>query len=286
MGVIAESFSLHYSQNFRRRITATIIQAFVLGGAVLLFLMGMRYLFPNSGELIRDWATWANDTGWYGIIMFSIAAGCLLTIPGLPGSLLVFTCGAVFPFWRALVVAAVGHHLGSCLSFLISRYFLRNKFEEMIAARPTLKAMAMAAEIEQWKVTFLSRFIVMPVQVKNMFWGVLKVEFKCFFFMAFLGDLQSTIFGVYLGSLSQNLLENNIMKTKQSASAVRVVNMDEDSPNSTSARWLWLVSLGLAITMTTFASIIARRAYMEVLCDIDEENDKDIEESKPLDPQP
>lgn len=46
----------------------------------------------------------------------------------------------------------------------------------------------------------------MPVQLKNYIFGVLPVSFKCFFSMAFLGDLQSTFFSVYLGSISKDIL--------------------------------------------------------------------------------
>lgn len=107
-----------------------------------------------------------------------------------------------------------------------------------------------------WVGTFYSR---------NYLFGVLPVSFCCFFSMAFLGDFQSTIFSVYLGSLSSEFMEN----AAQTSAGVATSDEPLDGgPSSMSTSWLPMMSLLVAITMTTIASVVARRAYMQVLCEL------------------
>ena len=92
-------------------------------------------MFPDLAATFKAYASWANSTGAYGKAVFVFGAGLLLLIPGVPGSLLCFTCGAVFPLKTALVVAAVGHHIGACLAFLLSRNVMRSSFDRLIASK-------------------------------------------------------------------------------------------------------------------------------------------------------
>jgi len=247
------------------------------------FILGIHWLFPDTSRLIKDLAGWADDYGSYGVVLFSLLAGLLMLIPGVPGSLLCFTCGAVFPFWSALAVAVAGHHLGAILAFLLSRWCLYTHFISLLKSRPTLRAMSRAAELEQWKVTFLSRFVFMPVQLKNYVFGVLQVSFKCFFFMALVGDFQSALFAVYLGSLSKNVIDSTVNTNKNAITNtdVQVTNLDQQHQNEGldgTQKILWVVSVVLAITMTTVASIVARRAYNKVIRDMERETGEIFEE--------
>jgi len=252
--IIVDSFNENLQTGWKTKTLISILQALLVITVVGLGMFGLKMAFPDAADTLKAWASWANDVE-YGTLVFAFLAGMILLIPGVPGSLLCFTCGTVFPFSQAFFVAAVGHHLGSCVAFLIARFLCRTRFEKMMLSRPTLKMMSIAAKMEQYKVTFLSRFIVMPVQIKNYLFGVLPVSFWCFFSMAFLGDLQSTLFSVYLGSISSNLLEN--------ASQEAGIDMTMGGASS----WIPVVSIMVAVFMTTLASIVARRAYLQVLCE-------------------
>jgi len=254
--LIVDTMDGQFSDGFRSRSVLS-------HGALVVFicLVGfflIRQIFPDLEGNATSWGRWANEMGNGGAAAFALVAGVVMLIPGVPGSLLCFTCGAVFPsFKTGLLVAISAHHLGACLAFGIARFCLRGHFEKLLATRPTLHTMSRAVTVEAYKVTFLSRFIVIPVQLKNYLFGVLPVSFRCFFSMALLGDLQSAVFTVYLGSVSTTLLVDHPS-----------LKATEDSFWTKMEGFLPVVSLIVAATMTTIASIVARRSYVKVLADI------------------
>jgi hypothetical protein len=165
--LIVDSFNEHYSEGWKMKAATTVLQVGVLVTALAVLVYSVQQVFPDLKEQLKSWASWANGQGDRGAAAFALGAALIMLVPGVPGSLLCFTCGTVFPFGRALLIAATGHHLGACLAFAIARVACRTRFEKLLVTRPTLKTMSAAAKIQQWKVTFLSRFIVMPVQIKN-----------------------------------------------------------------------------------------------------------------------
>jgi hypothetical protein len=118
--------------------------------------------------------------------------------------------------------------------------------------------------------------------------GVLPVSPPCFFLMAFLGDAQSILFSTYLGSISKSVLEAaatgaSAISTATAANqqhkapppgpqvvigVVELENGQFDLETGSTAGWLPVLSLIVAASMTTIASVVARRAYLQVLCDI------------------
>jgi hypothetical protein len=165
--LIVDSFNEHYSEGWKMKAATTVLQVGVLVTFLAVLVYSVQQVFPDLKEQLKSWASWANGQGDRGAVAFSLGAALIMLVPGVPGSLLCFTCGTVFPFGRALLIAAAGHHIGACLAFVIARVACRTRFEKLLVTRPTLKTMSAAAKIQQWKVTFLSRFIVMPVQIKN-----------------------------------------------------------------------------------------------------------------------
>mmetsp|Transcript_7071 Transcript_7071/g.9235 ORF Transcript_7071/g.9235 Transcript_7071/m.9235 type:complete len:152 (-) Transcript_7071:1313-1768(-) len=83
----------------------TILRTLIAFVLLALVVVLIHWLFPDATKLIRELADWANDYGPYGAVLFAFVAGFVMLIPGVPGSLLCFTCGAVFPFWTGLTVA-------------------------------------------------------------------------------------------------------------------------------------------------------------------------------------
>jgi hypothetical protein len=106
--------------------------------------------------------------------------------------------------------------------------------------------------------------------------------------MAFLGDAQSILFSTYLGSISKSVLEaaatgasaisaataaNQQLKTPPPGpqvviGVVELENGQFDLETGSTAGWLPVLSVIVAASMTTIASVVARRAYLQVLCDI------------------
>mmetsp|Transcript_7071 Transcript_7071/g.9233 ORF Transcript_7071/g.9233 Transcript_7071/m.9233 type:complete len:249 (-) Transcript_7071:648-1394(-) len=195
-----------------------------------------------------------------------------------------FSKNQLFLPLKCLYYKVASHHFGAILAFALARLCLYSHFTSLLKNKPTLRAMSRAAELEQWKVTFLSRFVFMPVQLKNYVFGVLPVSFKCFFFMALIGDFQSAVFAVYLGSLSKNVLDSTVtLGTTEGGETVHLQDgSKDDSAEKSAQHFFWIISVVLAVSMTTIASIIARRSYNKVIRDLEIETGEDFEKEQML----
>lgn len=137
-------------------------------------------------------------------------------------------------------------------------------------SRLDLNALRKATELEEWRITFLARFVFLPVQLKNYLFGVLPVSFRCFFLMMLLGDLQSACVGVYLGSLSSTLL------AEQGAAEVETQETEARRQFERKEKLFSILGFCVALVMSVVASMIAKNAYNKALNEISDKVDLDL----------
>ncbi|GBG33144.1 Hypothetical Protein FCC1311_093682 [Hondaea fermentalgiana] len=171
------------------------VVVFVVAPVILLQPLLTPMLETIAKEFSLGLSIWANSR-------FVVFMSVLSMVPGFPVLAIVATLGSMLPFGDALLVGTCTRHLSACLSYLVGRHFLRSRKDSLLQKWSHLKPIAHMAEVQPWRITFLSRFIMLPEQVKNYSLGALSVQFFTFFWMALLGDLQGTLFAVLIGSLS------------------------------------------------------------------------------------
>ena len=145
------------------------------------------------------------EAGPWGWVLFIVvyALCCLLFIPG---SVLTITAGAVYGFWEGAFLVLAGNGLGSVLSLIVTRYFLRGRATRWIAKYPKLKAVKKAVAQDDWKLVFLTRLSpIMPFSLINYSLGLTTIPVWRFLVATEFGAVPATALYVYLGTLMGNL---------------------------------------------------------------------------------
>lgn len=220
--------------------------AFCFGLVVALYVVASHKLGIQG--LITGTAEWAKAQGAVGELLFTLLIAVLMIAP-IPFTPVLVAAGAVLPLVQALLVSTIGRQVGTSVSFCISRSLLRGHFDGLLNSTQSLQVVRAACEKEQWKITFLSRFSPLPIQVKNYCWGVLPVSFQCFFWCALVADFLHTTVSVYVGALGTHLAS--------------VAADDEDSDPAGSA--LWIGGFGITVCAMLGTTWVARGIYIEAL---------------------
>eukprot|EP00512_Aurantiochytrium_limacinum_P003047 CAMPEP_0171496362 /NCGR_PEP_ID=MMETSP0958-20121227/6662_1 /TAXON_ID=87120 /ORGANISM="Aurantiochytrium limacinum, Strain ATCCMYA-1381" /LENGTH=490 /DNA_ID=CAMNT_0012030461 /DNA_START=258 /DNA_END=1726 /DNA_ORIENTATION=- len=185
-----------FLHTFKQVVAAVVpLVIFVVGPVVILQPMLTPILQALAQEFSLGVSVWANSR-------FVLLMSIISMVPGFPVLAIIATLGSMLPFGDALLVGTCTRHLSACLSFFVGRRFLRSRKDNFVRKWSHLSTIQRMAEVQPWRITFLSRFIMLPEQLKNYSLGALSVKFCTFFWMALLGDLQGTVFAVLVGSLS------------------------------------------------------------------------------------
>ena len=202
-------------------------------------------------------ADWCRAEGETGAVAFALLVAVLMMLP-VPITPVLATVGAVLPFGRAMVVATGGRQLGGCISFFLSRHLFRSRFDAWLGAKQSLRTVRLACAKEQWKITFLSRFSPLPLQVKNYCWGLLPVTFQCFFWCCLWADLLHTFCGVYVGWLGSHLA---------GAGQAAMEGGDHGGASASDPATQMIYGVGFVVTIGAMvaATLVARRIHLEAL---------------------
>jgi len=147
------------------------------------------------------------NAGVWGWLMFIglYALCCLLFIPG---SILTVSAGAIYGFWFGSALVLIGNGLGSVLSLLITRLFLREWVQKKINKHPKLKAIQKAVAEDDWRLVFLTRLSpIMPFSLINYSLGLTKISPWRFLLATELGAVPAVCVYVYIGTLMGSLAE-------------------------------------------------------------------------------
>ena len=127
-----------------------------------------------------------------------------LSIPGAAAMSLVI--GWYFGFWRGLLLVSFASTTGATLSFLLSRYLLRDAVQQRFGSR--LEAFNEALRREGAFYLFTLRLIVsMPFFVINVVMGLTPIRVITFWWVSQLGMLPGTCVYVFAGSEFPSLQE-------------------------------------------------------------------------------
>ncbi|KAF4714484.1 hypothetical protein FOZ62_010568, partial [Perkinsus olseni] len=129
----------------------------------------------------------------------------LSTICGVPITPVDVTAGFVLK-WRALLVAFPAKTAGSVASFLMGRYFWFDLVRSALDRSDYYKALQILTRNSEMKFLFLSRFMYVPIWVKNYGVSVTAVTLRGFLLAsASVGFLFSVLF-VYVGVTTSSIV--------------------------------------------------------------------------------
>lgn len=130
-----------------------------------------------------------------GFFIFFVFCAAL-NIPG--AALLTLIAGFLFPFFLAVAIVSIGMSLAACISFILSRYLLKNYIQKKFYKKINIINKGLKKEAGLY--VFSLRLVpVFPFFMINIFMGVTSIHIKSFFVASFLGLLPGAFVYVNAG---------------------------------------------------------------------------------------
>jgi uncharacterized membrane protein YdjX (TVP38/TMEM64 family) len=118
----------------------------------------------------------------------------LFTLVLIPGSALTFTAGLLYGAGRGTAISLSASTVAACLSFLVSRYLMRDRLDRKFADSPRFQALDRAVSKDAWKIVILMRLSpAFPYVVLNYAFGLTKVRLTTFAFFSLIGMIPATL---------------------------------------------------------------------------------------------
>ena len=169
--------------------------------AIVIALAVLLVLGRAAGGYVQGFAQWVDGLGFWGPAVF-VFGYVIAVVAFVPASLLTLGAGAIFGIVHGVIYVFVAATVGSCLSFLISRYLARSAVERKLEGKPKFAAIDRAVEAEGLKVVFLLRLTpAVPFNLLNYALGLTRVRFTDYA-IASVGMLPGTLLYVYSGKLA------------------------------------------------------------------------------------
>jgi len=161
-----------------------------------LFFLGR--LLPFA-QWLESFTNWVDGLGFAGMVLYA-AAYALAAVLMLPAWLMTIGAGMIFGFLPGIAEVLVGATVGAAASFLIARYFARDRVARAIEHNPKFRALDRAIAEKGWRIVFLLRMsVVVPYVFSNYVYGLTGIRFWPYVAASALGMLPITALYVALG---------------------------------------------------------------------------------------
>jgi uncharacterized membrane protein YdjX (TVP38/TMEM64 family) len=152
-------------------------------------------LYDSLVQWLRD----AADGGVSSYMMLALVFfGASFVL--VPRTFLCLGAGAGFGLGAVFVILP-STMLGGILAFLLARYFVSERLQAYVDARPRLHRFATAVDEEGWRVVALLRFASpVPNAVQNYVFGLTRIGFVPFALTTLVFSVPQIVLYVYLGS--------------------------------------------------------------------------------------
>ena len=198
-------------------------------------------------QLSKLLANWIEGLGVWGPAIFALIYGVWATA-FLPGAVLTLVGGAIFGLGVGLATVWSGAMVAMALSFLISRYFARERVEKMARSNPKFGAIDGAIEEGGWKIVALLRLSpAVPFNLQNYLYGLTPIGFWTCWLTSAVAILPGTFLYVYLGHIA--------------GQGLQAAGGGQDKPL---AQWILLgVGLLATVAVTIYVTKLARKKLDE-----------------------
>src|SRR5262245_13112854 len=161
-----------------------------------LFFLGRLLSFARW---LQSFTHWVDGLGFAGMVLYA-AAYALAAVLMLPAWLMTIGAGMIFGFLPGIAEVVVGATAGAAASFLIARYFARERVARAAERNPKFRALDRAIAEKGWKIVFLLRMsVVVPYVFSNYVYGLTAIRFWPYVAASGLGMLPIIALYVALG---------------------------------------------------------------------------------------
>jgi uncharacterized membrane protein YdjX (TVP38/TMEM64 family) len=174
--------------------------ALVTGLVLAYFFLSIDFLASQETKLRQGYAEAPALVLAAAFLIYVIATG--LSLPG--AAIMSLVIGWFFGFWRAFILVSFASTAGATLSFLLSRYFLRESIQNRFEGQ--LKKFNEALDREGAFYLFTLRLIpAVPFFVINVVMGLTKIRTATYWWVSQVGMLAGTCVYVYAGTTIPSL---------------------------------------------------------------------------------
>ncbi len=131
----------------------------------------------------------------------------LLTVLGIPGTILTVVGGLVFGLWWGALWSAIGATLGALGAFWTARYLLRDYIKNRFAHHKGLKIFNQAVLDKPMAFVLTIRFApISPFNVVNFLFGLTPLHWGTYTIATFFGIIPGTLAYTWLGTSGKSAL--------------------------------------------------------------------------------
>lgn len=184
------------------KVIGSVGLAAIVGGIVLFLGVSEKGI---SADRLSMFADWFQSKGAYGQVVYGLMYTALeiVALPALP---LTVGCGFLFGPVKGTAIVSASSTLAAALSFLISRYALRDYISNLAKNNSKFRAVDRAVSKEGFKFTLLLRLSpIFPFALSNYLYGLTSLKFRPYILGSWLGMLPGTIAYVSGGAAAEEL---------------------------------------------------------------------------------
>lgn len=198
-----------YQKKVNKLITKKIFKSSKV--LIILFLIGLLIaIFTTPLKVIFDQMYLVEylQANQCCVIIPFIVAYTVLTIIGIPGTILTVAGGIVFGIWWGTLWSVIGATLGALGAFLTARYLLRDFIKSRFANSKFFNRCNQAIVTQPFFFVLAIRFApISPFNVVNFLFGLTPIHWFYYTVATFLGIIPGTFAYTWLGRSGANALE-------------------------------------------------------------------------------
>ena len=199
-----KKYSHRYKKNHQKKydIVRLIIIAVIASLLLLLIFSPLNVLFDKMFlvEYLRE--------NQCCVIIPFIITYIILTILGIPGTLLTLAGGIVFGIWWGTLWSVIGATLGALGAFWTARYLLRDYIKRKFGRHKALNKFNQAVKNKPTTFVLAVRFApISPFNVVNFLFGLTPIHWFNYTIATFFGIIPGTLAYTWLGTSSAEALE-------------------------------------------------------------------------------
>jgi uncharacterized membrane protein YdjX (TVP38/TMEM64 family) len=176
----------------------------VMGFVVLYILMKNPYTRSLLLEVV-DEEKLLKKYGIIGIIVY-ILIGIVLNVVLFLYFFVNLTTGFIFGFKRGLLISMTIVIISATISFLISRYFIKEKIPKNNETFKKISEHQTNFNLYDWiKYNVVTRVTPIPFNIVSYFWGTTEIDIWVYIIATFIGVIPWMVFEVYTGSIVKNI---------------------------------------------------------------------------------
>ena len=156
-------------------------------------------------KFLMQWEHAFQSMGWLGVLLF---AGMIVVIQIFcaPLSPVAIAAGLFFGKWQGFLAVELGTTLGAALNFIVSRYFMRERFARWLGKHEKFRLIDAAIGREGWKIVALLRFCPIPFGLANYCYGLTAVRFVPYILATCVAIVPGNFFFVWFGATSHEAI--------------------------------------------------------------------------------